>query len=100
MKKLITSLLAGSLVATATISVAAPSVDEVKADIAEFQAYFAKRFPGVALEDYTDGVNVLPQYADRRANWEMLMDFPPYEEYVDKANEEWDTPFGNGKTFS
>ena len=100
MKKLITSLLAGSLMATAAIAVATPSVDEVKADIEEFRAYFAKKFPSVALEDYQDGVNVLPQYADRRANWEMLMDFPPYEEYVDKANEEWDTPFGNGKTFS
>jgi sulfur-oxidizing protein SoxA len=99
MKKLITSLLAGSLMASAAISVAAPSVDEVKADIAEFQGFFAKRFPGVALEDYTDGVNVLPQYADRRANWEMLMDFPPYEEWVDKANEEWGTAFANGKTF-
>jgi sulfur-oxidizing protein SoxA len=100
MKKLITSLLAGSLMATAAIAVATPSVDEVKADIEKFQAYFAKSNPSVALEDYQDGVNVLPQYADRRANWEMLMDFPPYEEWVDKGNEEWDTPFGNGKTLS
>lgn len=100
MKKLITTLLtATSLMAVASASIAAPSVDEVKADIAEFQGFFAKRFPDVALEDYQDGVNSLPQYAERRANWEMLMDFPPYEEFVDMANEEWAEPLPNGKTF-
>jgi sulfur-oxidizing protein SoxA len=99
MKKLITSILAGSLMATTAIAAATPSVDEVTADIEEFQAYFAKRFPGVALEDYQDGVNVIPQYADRRANWEMLMDFPPYEEWVDLGLEEWGTPLTNGKSF-
>ena len=97
MKKLITSLLAGSLMASAAISLAAtPSVDEVKADIKEFQGYFAKKFPSVSLEDYQDGVNALPAYADRRANWEMLMDFPPYEEFVEKANKEWGTPLPSG----
>jgi sulfur-oxidizing protein SoxA len=99
MKKLITSLLAGSLMAATAISIAAtPSVEEVKADIAEFQGYFLKKFPSVSLEDYQDGVNSLPQYADRRANWEMLMDFPPYEEFVDMANEEWAAALPSGKT--
>jgi len=99
MKKLITTLVAGSLMATAAIAAATPSMDEVKADIAEFQGYFANRFPDVALEDYQDGVNALPQYADRRANWEMQLDFPAYEEYVDLGKEEWAAPFKNGKTF-
>lgn len=99
MKKLITSLTAGSLMVAAAVSFAVPTADEVKADIAEFQGYFAKRFPDVALEDYKDGVNALPQYAERRANWEMLMDFPPYEEYVELAAEEWAEPLKNGKTF-
>ncbi len=99
MKKLITSLVAGSLMAGSAMLVAAPSVDEVKADIETFQGYFLKKFPDVALEDYQDGVNSLPQYADRRANWEMQMDFPPYEEYVEQGQEEWDTPLPNGKTF-
>lgn len=98
MKKLITTLIAGSILAASAVSFATPSVDEVKADIAEFQGFFAKRFPDVALEDYTNGVNSIPQYADRRANWELLMDFPPYEEFVDIANEEWAKPFANGKT--
>ncbi len=98
MRKLITSLMAGSLMATAVIAGATPSVEEVKADIEEFRTYFAKRFPGVALEDYQDGVNVLPQYGDRRANWEMQLDFPPSEEWVDMGHEEWNKPLPNGKT--
>ena len=39
-------------------------------DLKEFQDFFKKRFPTVQLEDYSDGVNALPQYAERRANWE------------------------------
>jgi sulfur-oxidizing protein SoxA len=72
------------------------SVDD---EIAEFQGYFKKQFPEVALEDYQDGVNALPQYAHRRANWEILMEFPPYELEMETAREEWATPFANGKTF-
>ncbi len=50
----------------------------VEDDIAAFQGYFIKQNPEVALEEYKDGVNALPQYAHRRANWEILMEFPPY----------------------
>ena len=99
MKKLMTTLLAASIMATSAVSFAIPSVDEVKADIEAFQGFFKKRFPDVALADYQDGVNALSQYADRRANWELMMDFPPYEEFVDKGNAEWAKPFENGKTF-
>jgi sulfur-oxidizing protein SoxA len=72
----------------------------VEADVAEFQGYFQKRFPEVSLAAYQDGVNALPQYTHRRANWEILMEFPPYELEMDKARDEWAVPFGNGKTFS
>ena len=71
----------------------------VEADIAAFQGYFIKQFPEVALEDYQDGVNSLPQYAHRRANWELMMEFPPFEPEMETAREEWATPFANGKTF-
>ena len=71
----------------------------VEDDIAAFQGYFKKQNPEVALEEYKDGVNALPQYAHRRANWEILMEFPPYELEMETAREEWSTPFVNGKTF-
>ena len=73
---------------------------EVQKDIEEFQSYFMKRFPGGPLEAYNDGVNALPQYAERRANWEILMEFPPYEADMDTARELWAKPFKNGKTFA
>jgi len=69
-------------------------------DLKEFQDFFKKRFPTVQLEDYSDGVNALPQYAERRANWEILMEFPPYEEEVEKGEKLWNTPFKNGKTYA
>ena len=74
----------GILVLTVPLA-RALSEAEVKKDIEEFQAFFLKRFPSLSLEDYVDGVNALPQYAERRANWELLMEFPPYETEMDKA---------------
>lgn len=71
----------------------------VEDDIAAFQGYFLERFPNVALESYNDGVNALPQYDHRRANWELIMEFPPYEPEMERAHEEWSRPFANGKTF-
>ena len=70
---------------------------EIIADIKAFQGFFKKRFPQVALVDYADGVNALPAYAERRANWELLMEFPPFAPEMDKARKEWTKPFANGK---
>jgi sulfur-oxidizing protein SoxA len=69
-------------------------------DLKEFQGFFKKKFPTVPLEAYNDGVNSLPQYADRVGNWELIMEFPPYEEDIEKGEELWNTPFKNGKTYA
>ena len=99
MKK--TSLVTLSGVLFVGLFVGAIEADSVSVedDIAAFQSHFKKLFPDVPLEAYQDGVNALPQYAHRRANWEILMEFPPYETEMDIAREEWTTPFANGKTF-
>lgn len=93
MKKTMASL----LIAGFALSAVGATPEE---DIAAFQGYFLKKFEGVPLEAYNDGVNALPQYAGRRENWELLMEFPPYEEHVERGREEWAAPFANGKTFS
>ncbi len=98
MKKLIKSVTALGLLAATGLTFAVPTVEEVTSDIEEFQGYFKKKFPDVTLEAYKDGINALPQYAERRANWEMLMEFPPFEEHVEKGLEEWATPLPNGTT--
>ncbi|NOY16579.1 MAG: sulfur oxidation c-type cytochrome SoxA [Gammaproteobacteria bacterium] len=97
MNKKVILLLAGLGIALgAPITASATPQDDLK----QFQAFYKKRFPTVPLEAYTDGVNVLPQYADQVENWNLLMEFPPYEMEVDKAQELWSTPFANGKTYS
>ncbi len=95
MRKVLTTVLAAGLAFTGLAANATP-----EEDIAAFQGYFKKRFPDVSLEAYSDGVNSLPQYAERRGNWELMMEFPPYEEHVEKGREEWATAFANGKSLA
>ena len=71
-----------------------------ESDLKEFQDFFLKKFPTVPLEAYNDGVNALPQYADRVGNWELIMDFPPFEADIEKGEELWAKPFANGKTYA
>ena len=99
MKKLVSLALAAGFAMLGASSAQAISEAEINDDITEFQGFFLKRFPGLVPGDFVDGVNALPQYAHRRANRELLMEFPPYEPEMEKAAEEWDTPFANGKGF-
>ena len=73
-KKLILLLAGLGIAFGAPITASATPEDDLK----EFQGYFKKKFPTVPLEAYSDGVNSLPQYADRVGNWELIMEFPPY----------------------
>ncbi len=79
---------------------AAPSIADIKNDIRQFQQHFKQRFPDVALSDYVDGVNALPQYADRRAGWALLMALPPYEIEMQRARQEWREAFENESNFA
>jgi sulfur-oxidizing protein SoxA len=96
MKKLLLALAGLGIAMGAPLTASATPEDDLK----EFQGYFKKKFPTVPLEAYNDGVNALPQYAERRANWELLMEFPPYEQEIEKGEELWNTPFKNGKTYA
>lgn len=100
MKRLLSLALAAGVAMAGASAVQAISEAEIKKDIEEFQGFFLKRFPGLTLEDFSDGVNALPQYAHRRANWEINMEFPQYEPEMDKAAEEWAAPFKNGKSLA
>ncbi len=67
-------------------------------DLKEFREYFMKRFPGVPLDEYKNGVYAIN--ADARASWEAIEEFPPYEDAVAKGEKLFKTPFANGKTYS
>ncbi len=84
---------------TALAVSSAPTTDEIKTDIRNFHAYFQQRFPDIAVSQYNDGVNALPQYAHRKANWELITALPPYESEMNIARREWRMPFANGLNF-
>lgn len=51
------------------------------ADLKNFRNFFVKKFPGVAFQDFANGVYALDK--DRRSEWEAMEEFPPYEPGVD-----------------
>jgi len=67
-------------------------------DLKSFREYFMKRFPGVPLNEYQNGVYAIN--ADARSSWEAIEEFPPYEDELAKGEELFNTPFANGKTYA
>jgi sulfur-oxidizing protein SoxA len=67
-------------------------------DLEAYRSYFMKRFPGVPLQEYANGVNAVSPA--NRANWEAIEEFPPYEPLIDEGKAMWDKPFANGKTYA
>ncbi len=100
MRKIVVTVATVTLLSGTSAWVTAAQDPRVKKEIAEYQDYFKKRFPTISKAEYSDGVNALPQYAERRANWELLMEFPPYDADMDTAREMWKKPLKNGKTLS
>ena len=50
-------------------------------DLKKFRDYFAKMNPGIEWQDYGNGIYALDE--NRRAEWENIEEFPPYEDGVD-----------------
>lgn len=50
-------------------------------DLKQLRAYYFKKFPGVKLQEYADGVYGISK--ERRAEWEAMEEFPPYMPGVD-----------------
>ena len=67
-------------------------------DLRAYQKYFTKKFPGLSMVDFSNGMyNFNP---DKRAQWESIMDFPPYEIALTEGETLFNTPFKNGKTYA
>ena len=67
-------------------------------DLEAYRTYFMKRFPGVPLQEYANGVNAVSPA--NRQNWEAIEEFPPYEPMIDEGKVMWEKPFANGKTYA
>lgn len=83
-----TALLIGSVAAQAT-----PEQDRQ-----QILDQFKKRFPQVKFEDYVFGA--LAFDADSMAQYDSIMDFPPFESEIEKGKKMWNTAFKNGQTYA
>ncbi|MEJ2106432.1 MAG: sulfur oxidation c-type cytochrome SoxA [Acidiferrobacteraceae bacterium] len=86
MKKIATILITLGVV----LSVPLAAKADPKSDLKAFQGYFLKKFPGVKLSSFHDGVYALPQDKAARAQWEQIMVFPPYELELAKGKKFWE----------
>lgn len=67
-------------------------------DLQGVRDYYKKRFPDVKFDDYIYGALVFS--ADAKAQYDSIMDAPPFFEDIDQGQKMWETPFRNGKTFA
>ncbi len=93
MRKLLLALLGLGMLAGSTLALASPE-DDRRALIELFE----KRFPEVKYNDYIYGA--LAFSPDAKAQYDSIMEFPPFLEEIDKGKKMWETPFKNGKTYA
>ena len=66
-------------------------------DLKVYRDYFSKRFPGIPLNEFGNGVYAIDKVS--RDSWEAIEEFPPYEPMIEAGEAMWNTPFANGKTY-
>ncbi len=64
-------------------------------DLKTYRDYFQKRFPGVPLNEFGNGVYAIDKVS--RDSWNAVEEFPPYEPMIEAGQAIWDARFANGK---
>jgi sulfur-oxidizing protein SoxA len=96
-QKIITNLLAG--MAGLGIALGAATAHATpESDRQDLTKYFTEKYPNIKIDDYVYGA--LAFDADSMAQYEAIMEFPPYESQIDQGRKLWETPFKNGKTYA
>lgn len=96
-QKIIMKLLTG--VAGLAVALGAASAHATpEADRQALIKYYKEKFPNVKLDDYVYGALALD--ADSKAQYDAIMEFPPFEGQVEQGRKMWETPFKNGKKYS
>ncbi len=93
MNKVLLALLGAASLLGALPAHAAPAQD-----LSQMRAYFQHKYPNVKLKNYVYGVYAFD--ADAMSQYKNIMEFPPFDNVVDKGKKMWDTPFPNGKTYA
>jgi len=86
------------LIAFLMMMCAAPVISSPEEDRQAFMALFRERFPETPPQDYIHGSMMLSE--DARAQYESIMDFPPFQGDIDRGRAIWEKSFSNGKTFA
>ncbi len=85
--------------ATACLIAATPTIaDTPDGDVELYRNYFLKKFAGVPLEEFPNGVYAIDKVS--RDSWEAIEEFPPYEPMIEEGEAMWNRPFNNGKTYA
>ncbi len=91
--KLLTGVAGLGIAMGAATAYASPEKDRQ-----ELIKYYAAKFPNVKLDDYVYGALALD--ADSKAQYDAIMEFPPFDSQVEDGRKMWATPFKNGKTYA
>jgi sulfur-oxidizing protein SoxA len=67
-------------------------------DRQELLKYYTSKYPNVKVEDYVYGA--LAFEPDAKAQYEAIMEFPPFDSEIEAGRKLWETPFKNGKTYA
>jgi L-cysteine S-thiosulfotransferase len=88
-KQTITKLIAGIAVLGIALG-AATAHATPEQDRQEMIKFFTTKYPNVKLEDYIYGA--LAFDADSKAQYDAIMEFPPFMDDIDKGRKMWETP--------
>ncbi|BBO99577.1 sulfur oxidation c-type cytochrome SoxA [Sulfuriferula nivalis] len=93
MKKTLLALVATTLTLGAVAANATPEQDKKN-----LVKYFTQKYPDIKLDQYVYGALAFDK--DSMAQYNSIMDFPPFGTVVDQGQKMWETPFKNGKTYA
>lgn len=93
MNKLLTALLGLGVLLGTTDALATPEQDRQA-----FIKHYTQKYPNIKVDDYVYGALAFDD--DSRAQYNSIMEFPPYESVVDQGRKMWETPFQNGKRYA
>lgn len=92
MNKILLYLFFASALAATFTATASPEAD--RKQLIETMRH---EFPAIKQGDYIYGALIYSR--DSKAQYDSLMDFPPFENQIEKGRVIWEAPFRNGKSF-
>ncbi|HMM46446.1 MAG TPA: sulfur oxidation c-type cytochrome SoxA [Thiobacillaceae bacterium] len=96
-KQTIARLLAGAVGLGIALG-AATAQATPESDRQAFIKHYTSKYPNIKVEDYVYGALAFEE--DSKAQYDAIMEFPPFEAQVEKGRKMWETPFKNGKTYA